>query len=25
MGLVIFFGLLGVAFYRWYGSRPLRA
>ena len=25
MGLAIFFGLLGVAFYRWYGSRPLRA
>jgi phospholipase D1/2 len=25
MGLAIFFALLGVAFYRWYGTRPLRA
>jgi phospholipase D1/2 len=25
MGLAIFFALLGAAFYRWYGTRPLRA
>jgi len=25
MGLAIFFALLGTAFYRWYGSRRLRA
>ena len=24
-GLASFFGLLGAAFYRWYGTRPLRA
>ena len=24
-GLAIFFALLGAAFYRWYGTRPLRA
>jgi uncharacterized membrane protein YdjX (TVP38/TMEM64 family) len=25
LGLAVFFALLGWAFYRWYGSRPLRA
>jgi uncharacterized membrane protein YdjX (TVP38/TMEM64 family) len=25
MGLAIFFAVLGAAFYRWYGTRPLRA